>query len=960
MPRRSDQRAGVKPSRQPRKRGGWRQARALFLPGLLALAPAFGVLIGPSAAAAQDNVPVIDRLMAQARANPELVGIGIAIGAAVVLLIMGIERLAGRGKRQRLKELESGARAAFAAGETAPLVWRLTGDAEAGPELSELLGTALATPLSMPAVAEAFAQESAALFVQKVGALRRDGDGFTEILKTRSGRHIRVSGARDPSTGRKGRRKSTKAEAGAGSRDSVVGCALLFQHVTKDVEALEKATGHFQNLRQTVDRLPIILWQRDSSLAISDCNAAYARAVEAQSVEQVVRESRELAEGTMAENARALAYRARQSGLDQEEQQHIVVGGERRLFSLTEVPLGDSGHTLGFAIDRTEVQDVRNSLHQVSRAHEDVLERLATAIAWFSPDRRLNFYNSAFARIWDLEDDWLREEPTISEIFDRLRDRRMMPETGDFRAYKADWDGYFNNLMGPHVEHMHLPNGRTIFTIVSVHPFGGILVTFEDVTDKFAMEREYNMLVEVRQGTLDNLSEGVAVFGGDGRISLSNPKFREIWGLNGEFLASAPHARDVMASCVAQIDLEEEGVGNGTTTEAAFIDRFMGQIAGREAVEETWSLLDDRAISWSLVPLRDGGILFSCLDISDSLRAEEALRERNEALEAADALKSEFITNVSYELRTPLNTIIGFTEFLENDYFGELNDRQRDYVGGIMKASKELMTLINAVLDLTVIEAGRMVLDIQRIEPRKLLQDVALLSGEWVRDNGLTLTIKAPPETGAIFGDENRLKHVLVNLISNAIKYTPKGGTVTLSAARTSKGVELAVQDTGYGMEEEFHDEVFGKFVRGKSGAESGHGLGLALVKSMVELHHGSVRLKSAPGEGTTVTCVLPAAPDHDAAADDPDTASAEPKPAAAVVQNPTASPAAVVAPAGGPPDASAVVNGASGDTTAPTVPNGAGASSENPVEPDLVDEMAEPARGDRDVEPASSNPPSK
>ena len=200
------------------------------------------------------------------------------------------------------------------------------------------------------------------------------------------------------------------------------------------------------------------------------------------------------------------------------------------------------------------------------------------------------------------------------------------------------------------------------------------------------------------------------------------------------------------------------------------------------------------------VPLPDGNVLLTYLDVTDTARVERALRERNEALETAGRLKSEFIANVSHELRTPLNAVIGFADILNNQYFGELNARQLEYSRGILASSHQLMKLINDILDLATIEAGYMVLETRRVEVFEMLQAVLSLTRERARSRDLALELQCPPDIGVIEADERRLKQALFNLISNAIKFTLPGGAVTLRAERREAELLLTVADTGIGI----------------------------------------------------------------------------------------------------------------------------------------------------------------
>jgi signal transduction histidine kinase len=271
---------------------------------------------------------------------------------------------------------------------------------------------------------------------------------------------------------------------------------------------------------------------------------------------------------------------------------------------------------------------------------------------------------------------------------------------------------------------------------------------------------------------------------------------------------------------------------------------------------------DDSKLQLATMPLPDGNVLFTCLDVSDTARVERMLRERNEALETATRLKSEFIANVSYELRTPLNAIIGFAEILANQYFGTLTPRQQEYSRGILESSQRLSQLINDILDLATIEAGYLALETGSVDICDMLQGVAVLSRERARMQDVTLSVNCPRDIGAIEADERRLKQAVFNLVSNAIKFTLPGGSIRLEARvdEASGDVILKVIDTGIGIAASDQERIFEKFERGNSQSrEAGAGLGLSLVKSLIELHNGSVAIQSGVGEGTTALCRLPA-----------------------------------------------------------------------------------------------------
>ena len=249
------------------------------------------------------------------------------------------------------------------------------------------------------------------------------------------------------------------------------------------------------------------------------------------------------------------------------------------------------------------------------------------------------------------------------------------------------------------------------------------------------------------------------------------------------------------------------------------------------------------------------------MDVTDSTRVERALRERNVALEAADRLKSEFVANVSYELRTPLNAIIGFAEILQGQYFGALNLRQQEYSDGIVEASNRLISLIDDILDLAVIEAGQMTLEQELLDIHALLVSVFNLVRDWARKKKIVIDFDCSPDTGTLYGDERRLKQALFNLMSNAIKFTRAGGRIRLAAEHRGDEIVMSVSDSGIGVPPDQHERVWERFeqVHGSDVRPPGVGIGLALVKSFIELHGGRVGFESVVDEGTSVMCYLPA-----------------------------------------------------------------------------------------------------
>jgi len=642
-----------------------------------------------------------------------------------------------------------------------------------------------------------------------------------------------------------------EARTVAGERDNLEKeCRSLVEANARLAAELTAERTTREQLAEALDALPLPVWRRGPDLRLIDCNRAYAQAVEApKSV--VLAESRALGGPSLAEAGRTLAALARTARTPQSEAHHVVIAGTRRLIEFSEAALPDNG-TIGIALDMTEREETQAELQRVVAAHGEVLENLTTAIAICGADTRVAFFNTAFAKLWKLEESWLRTAPDYGTLLETLRERRRLPEYADFRAFKQQRLKLFTTLLEPLEELTYIPDGTTLRTRIVPHPMGGLLFTYEDVTDNLVLERSYNTLIAVQRETLDNLYEGVAVIGGDGRLKLTNPAYARIWRLTPDALSAEPHIADIVER--TKEFFEHGGDWSG------YKERIIARLTDRTPRSGRLARTDGSILDFACVPLPDGAILLSYVDVTDSMRVERALRERAEALETADRLKSEFISNVSYELRTPLNTIIGFAEILANQYFGTLNDRQMEYCRGIIGSSERLLTIINDILDLASIEAGRMTLDREPVAPKTLLDTVAGIMQEWARSQNLRLNVDCPANLGAIQVDERRLKQAMCNLVSNAIKFTPPGGSITLAGRIENGNAVFTVSDTGIGIAAEDQARVFKEFERGRAQARrAGAGLGLSLVKRIVELHGGHIAMESSPNRGTTVICVLPA-----------------------------------------------------------------------------------------------------
>jgi signal transduction histidine kinase len=656
-------------------------------------------------------------------------------------------------------------------------------------------------------------------------ALRESGRAFNIGVKTVKGELLEMDGR--PA----GSHATLRIRPLAGDRRQMTELAYDASKLAKQV----------QRLSAILDTAPFPAWIISREGKLAWVNQAYVSAMEALDMQSVLREGTPLFQPGQIDVSRAHAP----SGLI--GRGRAVTKGAQVSYNVHERAI--DGGVAGYALNISALEEAEKELERHIKAHASTLDKLETAIAIFGPDQRLRFFNHAYVQLWSLDEEWLKTQPSDGEILDRLRAQRVLPEQANFREWKSKQLSSYTTLE-MREGYWYLPDGRSLHVICEQHPFGGVTYLYENLTKEYQLESKYNELFNVQQETLDNLSVAVALFGSDARLKLFNPAFQRLWEIPGTSSGPGLHA-----------DQLSQMNGYSTEARAAWQDiRFaLTALEGSRKKLVGRFIQKGQAYSYSAVPLPDGNALLTFTDISDSERAEQALRERTDALEAADRLKSQFLANVSYEIRTPLTSISGFAETLDLGIAGQLAPKQREYVADIRKSSGDLTSIIDAIIDLSAIDAGQMELTVSRVDVVQLFERVAHRILPALERRDLKINIELADDVTTVMGDQHRLEQILGNLLSNAIGFSNPKGTVTLGARRKGDALQMWVADRGKGIDPDFQPKAFDRFqAKPMVGGHRGPGLGLAIVKSFTELHGGTVALSSRINEGTTVVCTLP------------------------------------------------------------------------------------------------------
>lgn len=671
-------------------------------------------------------------------------------------------------------------------------------------------------------------QASAQDLKDSLDHLFAEGRPFTLFLTLRSGAHLEADGRAT------GTRAVLRLRDVAGTKRDLV--RILDQH--------RRLNGDIRASRALLNSLPISIWFKDQDGRIKWANEAYAAAVEATDVNEIYDKQLELLESRQ----RTHVERAIDNGTAYAERVHLVTGGERKAHDIFAVKVDEA--TAAAAIDVAELEIAQGELDRQLEAFDRTLDRVATPVAIFGRDQSLTFYNRAYRDLWKLDPDWLDHGPSDSDILDRLKELTLLPAVVDYRGWKAKLLAVYQ--AGNEVEDWwQLPDGRMLHVVANQRPDGGVTYVYEDISERLALESRYNELIHVQGETLDSLKEGVAVFATDGRLQLFNSAFLAIWRVSRGAMEQGPHIDELIAQM--QVLFEDTDVWQALKERITAITYERGSLAG-QMVRPDASVID-----YATTPLPDGATLLTFADVTTSRAYERALVERNEALVAADQLKSQFIGHVSYELRTPLTNIIGFSELLSNPQIGSLTAKQQEYLTDITASSHTLLSIIDDILDLATIDAGGLDLKLAPVKVGPIIESAMLGVRERAGRQRLTLEIAIADDVDEFIADEARVRQMLFNLLSNAVGFSKPDGKVRLACWRDGGDIVLSIEDNGIGIPVDQQSRIFERFESDSRGSRHrGAGLGLSIAKSLVDLHGGRINLQSEPHVGTRVIVRLP------------------------------------------------------------------------------------------------------
>ena len=620
-----------------------------------------------------------------------------------------------------------------------------------------------------------------------------------------------------------------------------------------------RARNDFAALVGLIEAAPMPMWFRGPAMDLRLVNSAYVSAVGAKDAAAVVANQIELVEPVDGLTAAQIAEQAHNRDLPVERVVQATVGNQRRALRVSDLPLGQEG-VAGYAIDIEEMEEQTRAFRAFRAAQRSMLDQLSIGVAQFDGAKRLTFANRPFQRIFALPASAQVDPPGFERFLDLARDQGRLPEVRDFPEWRGQLAEWFT--AGEAVEDAwSLPDTTHLRIVAQPLPDGGIVMVAEDRSEQLALSATRDTLLRTRTATFDSLFESLAVFAPDGRMQLWNRSFPAIWGLPDEVLDAHPHVDKLLDRISNRLARPAQRKAIGEVVREATLERK--EKGGRVV------LSDGRTLEFAGVPLPDGNGLLTVMDVTDSTKAEAALRERAAALEEADAVKTRFLANMSYEFRTPLTSIGGFAELLQSGMAGELTEQGKEYVGAIIASVERLSQQIESVLDLTQSEAGLMPIATEEVDLLAFTTQVVRAREEAIEAGSITLDLRGDRSAGSVHADRRQLGRAVGNILDNAIAVTPKGGRILVALSRRKSGARIVISDNGEGMRPSelaraldgyrLLPDAGAEGATGKGGGKDGkRGLGLPLARQLIEAHGGRLEIQSEKGAGTTATVLLP------------------------------------------------------------------------------------------------------
>lgn len=485
------------------------------------------------------------------------------------------------------------------------------------------------------------------------------------------------------------------------------------------------------------------------------------------------------------------------------------------------------------ALDASRARAAERSMTLFVDMISETFAHLKVGLMIFDADRRLTMFNPVIVRLCNEDSLWLAQRPSLRDILDRMRRARSLPEPADFAAWRTRLLNRVGaGLREPYEETWYLPDGRTLKAIFRPHTAGGLAMVIEDETEALALRRTNAVERAATEVAADMLDEGVLILSPDGRVRKANSAFRRLWQVDERRLSVGHNVDKVIGCCV-----ELSGPHRFWEEMKASVS---GGGGGRRAGADAIALSDGRRISARVSPMPDGAIMAVFIDVTASELVAVAMKERNDALVQAEEMRSALVDQISHQMRTPLNSIFGFSQLLDGGKVGPLSTTQAEYVRGIVASSSELLVAIDAMSDLISVGADAPQEPSVGFNPAAALQEICGLVERRMERRG-DIVVDATEAPAWIVGHRVRFRQIIFNMASDALSKAPEGC-----------GVVFSIRAEGWDIILECRHEATAEMEE--------QGLALSLVHRFTRLNGGEVRVGREADGRRLLLCRLTAA----------------------------------------------------------------------------------------------------
>ncbi len=663
------------------------------------------------------------------------------------------------------------------------------------------------------------------------------------------------------------------AEAVLDKEGRIVQSNGVVQDVTDQRRAQDALQEMEERFRAFTEHSPAVICMKDSEGRYIFVNRQWERMNQVPSSWFLDKTTYEVFPQDMADRFVAHDRLVMESGEAVAMEQWTPSANGDRLHMEYKFPIFDKdGKMLGVGLIGTDITEQKEAEKARRRSEQrliDAIESISEGFSLYDAQDRLVICNSRFREFYPSVADEARPGITFEDLVRRVAANGSLADPlVDLEAWVAERLARHRDPRGSFLQEQS--DGRWIQINEHKTQEGGRVAIFTDITDLKRREQELDRLIAEKDGllaelnaVLDNIQYGIVFMDEALNIRMHNRAYRDIWGIPESFFRDNPNFRDDMA-----LTKDSELCAEGEAEWAAFVDRRIAEIKAGDNSKPDLTLRDGRSLTVQCVSLPKGGRMLTYFDITELKQREAAMRMAMEQAEEATRAKSRFLANMSHELRTPMNAIIGFSRLVLRKTRGEISERQSGNLEKILTSAEHLLALIDELLDLAKIEAGKMELHIERFDVGALIDELVATARPLAQQNGNRLAADGALHGTAMVADPVRLRQIVLNLLSNACKFT-KAGEVGLSAALEPAGddrggrdwISFTVTDSGIGIEAAQLATLFEEFTQADGATTQrygGTGLGLAISRRLSEMMGGTIRVESTRGVGSRFTLLLP------------------------------------------------------------------------------------------------------